>query len=64
MRIGRISLIRPIGLILFVGLLASAGVQAQQLTRLKTSYSALTANMAAYWLAKEAKVFEPRRGRP
>ena len=29
-----------------------------QLTRLKTSYSALTANMAAYWLAKEAKVFE------
>ena len=29
-----------------------------QLIRLKTSYSALTANMAAYWLAKEAKVFE------
>lgn len=29
-----------------------------QLTRLKTSYSALTANMAAYWLAKEAKIFE------
>jgi hypothetical protein len=29
-----------------------------QLTRLKTSYSALTANMAAYWLAKDAKIFE------
>jgi ABC-type nitrate/sulfonate/bicarbonate transport system substrate-binding protein len=29
-----------------------------QLIRLKTSYSALTANMAAYWLAKETKTFE------
>jgi NitT/TauT family transport system substrate-binding protein len=29
-----------------------------QLIRVKTSYSALTANMAAYWLAKEAKIFE------
>jgi ABC-type nitrate/sulfonate/bicarbonate transport system substrate-binding protein len=29
-----------------------------QLTRLKTSYSALTANMAAYWLAKDSKIFE------
>jgi ABC-type nitrate/sulfonate/bicarbonate transport system substrate-binding protein len=29
-----------------------------QLIRLKTSYSALTANMAAYWLAKETKLFE------
>src|ERR1051325_11424543 len=29
-----------------------------QLTRLKTSYSALTANMAAYWLAKDTKIFE------
>ena len=29
-----------------------------QLIRLKTSYSALTANMAAYWLAKDAKIFE------
>src|ERR1051325_4348529 len=29
-----------------------------QLTRLKTSYSALTANMAAYWLAKDANIFE------
>ena len=58
MRIGRVSPIRPIGLILFVGLFVSASAQAQQLTRLKTSYSALTANMAAYWLAKEAKVFE------
>ena len=58
MKIGRVSPIRPIGLILFVGLFVSASAQAQQLTRLKTSYSALTANMAAYWLAKEAKVFE------
>jgi ABC-type nitrate/sulfonate/bicarbonate transport system substrate-binding protein len=29
-----------------------------QLIRLKTSYSALTANMAAYWLAKDIKIFE------
>src|SRR4029079_8053472 len=29
-----------------------------QLIRLKTSYSALTANMAAYWLGKDAKIFE------
>ena len=29
-----------------------------QLFKLKTSYSALTANMAAYWLAKETKLFE------
>jgi NitT/TauT family transport system substrate-binding protein len=29
-----------------------------QLIRLKTSYSALTANLTAYWLAKEAKLFE------
>ena len=29
-----------------------------QTSRLKTSYSALTANMAAYWLAKDAKIFE------
>lgn len=29
-----------------------------QLTKVKTSYSAFTANMAAYWLAKEAKIFE------
>jgi ABC-type nitrate/sulfonate/bicarbonate transport system substrate-binding protein len=29
-----------------------------QLTRLKTSCSALTANMAAYWLAKDIKIFE------
>ena len=29
-----------------------------QLSHLKTSYSALTANMAAYWLAKDAKIFE------
>jgi ABC-type nitrate/sulfonate/bicarbonate transport system substrate-binding protein len=29
-----------------------------QLIKVKTSYSALTANMAAYWLAKEAGLFE------
>src|SRR5438067_12576994 len=29
-----------------------------QLTKVKTSYSALTANLTAYWLAKEAKPFE------
>lgn len=49
--------IRPIGLIFLASVLASPSAHAQ-LTRLKTSYSALTANMAAYWLAKEAKIFE------
>ena len=29
-----------------------------QLTKVKTPYSALTANLTAYWLAKEAKLFE------
>src|SRR5438128_11699510 len=29
-----------------------------QLTKVKTSYSALTANLTAYWLAKETKLFE------
>ncbi|MBM4264039.1 MAG: ABC transporter substrate-binding protein [Deltaproteobacteria bacterium] len=48
--------IGPIGLMFFV--MFASVCHAQQLTRLKTSYSALTANMAAYWLAKEAKVFE------
>ena len=59
MKIGRIRQIGPSGLIVcvVVGVLASASAHAQ-LTRLKTSYSALTANMAAYWLAKEAKIFE------
>ncbi|HEY7713450.1 MAG TPA: hypothetical protein VIE90_03045, partial [Candidatus Binatia bacterium] len=42
---------------LFLNLLAPRGSWAQ-LTPLKTSYSALTANMAAYWLAKDAKIFE------
>ena len=59
MKIGRIRRIGPIGLIFLrrwrAWLPASAHAQ---LTRLKTSYSALTANMAAYWLAKEAKIFE------
>lgn len=52
--------IRPIGLISLIALawwLASGTAEAQ-LTRLKTSYSALTANMAAYWLAKETNIFE------
>ncbi len=59
MKIGRIRQIGPSGLIVcvVVGVLASASAHAQ-LTRLKTSSSALTANMAAYWLAKEAKIFE------
>ena len=52
-QIGPICLI----LILLACHLAS-GTASAQLTRLKTSYSALTANMAAYWLAKEAKIFE------
>ena len=50
---------RSFALALF--LLASVtlcGRASAQLTRLKTSYSALTANMAAYWLAKDAKIFE------
>ena len=58
MEIGRINRIGPIGLIFF---LASVIIQSSahaQPTRLKTSYSALTANMAAYWLAKETKIFE------
>ncbi|MGZ8436441.1 MAG: ABC transporter substrate-binding protein, partial [Candidatus Binatia bacterium] len=57
MKIRRIRWVGPIGLILLASALASANADAQ-LTRLKTSYSALTANMAAYWLAKEAKIFE------
>src|SRR4029077_6055945 len=32
-----------------------------QLFKLKTSYSALTANMAAYWLPEKNKVFEEKR---
>jgi NitT/TauT family transport system substrate-binding protein len=38
--------------------LLDVSLASAQLTRLKTSYSALTANMAAYWLAKDAKIFE------
>jgi len=59
MKIRRIRQIRPIGLIISV--LASGVLPSTthaQLTRLKTSYSALTANLTAYWLAKEAKLFE------
>ncbi len=36
----------------------AGGNAAAQLTKLKTSYSALTANMGAYWLAKDTKIFE------
>ena len=50
---------RPIALSLFfLASVTIAGRASAQLTRLKTSYSALTANMAAYWLAKDAKIFE------
>jgi len=52
-RIGSIGLISC-----FLVSLTTARTVDAQLTRLKTSYSALTANMAAYWLAKEAKIFE------
>jgi NitT/TauT family transport system substrate-binding protein len=61
-RVMKIRLIRrigPIGLIMFLVLTQFFGATAfAQITRLKTSYSALTANMAAYWLAKDAKIFE------
>ena len=46
-----------LALLLLLSAFASGSASAQ-LTRLKTSYSALTANMAAYWLAKDAKIFE------
>jgi NitT/TauT family transport system substrate-binding protein len=58
----QISRIRKTGSIaVIMTLLVShiiAGAAFAQHTRLKTSYSALTANMAAYWLAKDAKIFE------
>jgi ABC-type nitrate/sulfonate/bicarbonate transport system substrate-binding protein len=59
MKIRLIRQIGPIGLImsLLVSHVAPCTAHAQ-LIRLKTSYSALTANMAAYWLAKDAKIFE------
>jgi len=38
--------------------LSSIPSASAQLFKLKTSYSALTANMAAYWLAKETRLFE------
>lgn len=51
--------IRPTVLIFWLlASVAGGGTAHAQLTRLKTSYSALTANMAAYWLAKEMKIFE------
>ena len=57
----KLKLGRRIGLIGLMSALASLYAGAAgwaQPTRLKTSYSALTANMAAYWLAKDAKIFE------
>ncbi|MSP37124.1 MAG: ABC transporter substrate-binding protein [Deltaproteobacteria bacterium] len=57
MKIGRIRRIGPIGLIFTVSMLVTISAHAQ-LTRLRTSYSALTANMGAYWLAKDTKLFE------
>jgi len=53
----RLSSIIPSVLILLATVLASVSAEAQ-LTRVRTSYSALTANMGAYWLAKETKLFE------
>src|SRR5262245_58965443 len=43
-------------LTLFVPCFASVGVA--QLTKLRTSYSALTARLAASWLAKETRLFQ------
>ena len=51
------SIVRSFSVLVLI-LFANAPNAFAQLTRLKTSYSALTANMAAYWLAKEAKIFE------
>jgi NitT/TauT family transport system substrate-binding protein len=50
-----VRLIFLIAILLYFSIIPRASAQ---LTRLKTSYSALTANMAAYWLAKDAKIFE------
>ena len=50
--------VRPIFLIATLLYFSNTPSALAQLTRLKTSYSALTANMAAYWLAKDAKIFE------
>jgi ABC-type nitrate/sulfonate/bicarbonate transport system substrate-binding protein len=60
MKIIRLYKIGAIGVaITLLAIHIIAGIaHTQQLTRLKTSYSALTANMAAYWLAKDAKIFE------
>lgn len=54
----RSSVARALLVILAVLYLCDAPSAFAQLARLKTSYSALTANMAAYWLAKEAGIFE------
>ncbi|HXF76215.1 MAG TPA: ABC transporter substrate-binding protein [Methylomirabilota bacterium] len=62
MRVKEIGLIRRIGpislIVCFLASVTTDCVAHAQLTRLKTSYSALTANMAAYWLAKESGIFE------
>jgi NitT/TauT family transport system substrate-binding protein len=55
--ISKCSCRRIVALSLLLSVVAS-GTAWAQLTRLKTSYSALTANMAAYWLAKDSKIFE------
>lgn len=57
MKIRPIHQIRPISLIALAVFLLATSAQAQ-LTRVRTSYSALTANMGAYWLAKDTKLFE------
>lgn len=53
----RLSSITAVVLLMLATVLASVSAEAQ-LTRVRTSYSALTANMGAYWLAKETKLFE------
>ncbi len=52
------SMIVRIFLVLTLLFPCASSVAFAQLTKLKTSYSALTANMAAYWLAKETRLFE------
>jgi len=62
MRVQAIGPIRRVGpfslIVCFLASVTTDCVAHAQLTRLRTSYSALTANMAAYWLAKDARIFE------
>ncbi|HVO91337.1 MAG TPA: ABC transporter substrate-binding protein [Terriglobales bacterium] len=59
MKIAKIGWARALGVMASVVLSTFAvGAASAQLTKVKTSYSALTANMGAYWLAKETRLFE------